>query len=462
MEDIGSRAELSADVAILGGGASGALLAIHLLRAASSPLRIVLLERKEKLGRGWAYGTRWLVHRLNVPAVRMGALLEKPDDFCEWLVVRGVEQAVRPGDFVPRRLFGQYLEDRLNDAERAASQRGVLLSRVREEAVDLVPLVSGNLVRLQNGETISARYVVLATGLLPPAPLPGCEACPASLYLGNPWLAWDEYKEIARRERVLAVGTGLTFLDAINVLAFLGFKGMVYGVSPRRLLPEPYIYKEEMPPRAQTISSFASVRALTRQFREAVSAGTEAQDSVQAFRPLVPGVWQRLSLEEKARFMRHVRPFWNSLRHRCPPEDLALLKNWMANGKCQLVAARLRGIKPCRDRVEALLELPGGKKKSLLVDTVINCTGPRFVWKDAGQPFWDVLFQRGLVKPGPLGLGIATGPLGEVIGRDGVRNASVFALGPLRIGDLWETIAIPEIRAQAAALAGQLCESLHT
>jgi len=53
MEDIGSRAELSADVAILGGGASGALLAIHLLRAASSPLRIVLLERKEKLGRGW-------------------------------------------------------------------------------------------------------------------------------------------------------------------------------------------------------------------------------------------------------------------------------------------------------------------------------------------------------------------------------------------------------------------------
>ncbi|MBX6324950.1 MAG: FAD/NAD(P)-binding protein [Chthoniobacterales bacterium] len=57
MGDIRSRAELSADVAILGGGASGTLLAIHLLRAASSPLQIVLLERKEKLGRGWAYGT---------------------------------------------------------------------------------------------------------------------------------------------------------------------------------------------------------------------------------------------------------------------------------------------------------------------------------------------------------------------------------------------------------------------
>src|SRR5579884_374071 len=102
------------------------------------------------------------------------------------------------------------------------------------------------------------------------------------------------------------------------------------------------------------------------------------------------------------------------------------------------------------------------QKKSLLVDTVINCTGPRFVWKNAGQPFWDVLFQRGLATPGPLGLGIATGPLGELIGHDGGRNASVFAVGPLRIGDLWETIAIPEIRAQAAALARHLCERLDT
>ncbi|MES4787390.1 MAG: hypothetical protein C4294_18070, partial [Nitrospiraceae bacterium] len=271
---------------------------------------------------------------------------------------------MRPGDFVPRRLFGQYLEDRLSDAERAASQRGVLLSRVREEAVDLVPIVSGNLVRLQTGETISARYVVVATGLLPPAPLPGCEACPAPVYLGNPWLAWDEYKEIVRRERVLAVGIGLTFLDAINVLAFLGFNGIVYGVSPRRFLPEPYVYKE-MPYKGQTISSFASVRALTRQFRQAVAGGIDAQDWVQAFRPLVQEVWQRLSLEEKARFMRHVRPFWNSLRHRCLPEDLELLKNWTANGKCQLVAARLRGTKPCRGRVEALLEFPGGKKSLL-------------------------------------------------------------------------------------------------
>ena len=61
----------------------------------------------------------------------------------------------------------------------------------------------------------------------------------------------------------------------------------------------------------------------------------------------------------------------------------------------------------------------------------------------------------GLCRPGPLGIGIATDPDGGVLTASG-RAGGLHALGSLRRGDLWETTAIPEIRAQAFDLAALL------
>ena len=64
-------------VAIVGGGASGTLLAAQLLRAGGT--RVVLIERGARLGRGVAYGTRFAGHLLNVPAASMSGLPDDPD-----------------------------------------------------------------------------------------------------------------------------------------------------------------------------------------------------------------------------------------------------------------------------------------------------------------------------------------------------------------------------------------------
>ncbi len=95
-------------IAIIGGGASGTLVAVQLLRQARRPVRVLLFERMSDVGRGVAYGTGWPGHRLNVAAGRMGAFPDEPGHFLAWVQARvgqpGFPAAVSADDFLPRQL----------------------------------------------------------------------------------------------------------------------------------------------------------------------------------------------------------------------------------------------------------------------------------------------------------------------------------------------------------------------
>jgi uncharacterized NAD(P)/FAD-binding protein YdhS len=58
---------------IVGGGASGVLLAYQLLRLARRTFRVTLIERRPEIGRGLAYHTGNPEHLLNVRAANMSA-----------------------------------------------------------------------------------------------------------------------------------------------------------------------------------------------------------------------------------------------------------------------------------------------------------------------------------------------------------------------------------------------------
>ena len=71
------------DILVVGGGFSGTILAVHLLRQSPS-LSIAVMERDALPGRGLAYSSPHKFHLLNVPAGEMSALPEAPDDFLRW------------------------------------------------------------------------------------------------------------------------------------------------------------------------------------------------------------------------------------------------------------------------------------------------------------------------------------------------------------------------------------------
>src|ERR1700759_1689293 len=99
-------------VAIVGGGAGGVLAAVH-LRRSKPEAQITLIDASGRPGTGAAYGTTDPTHLLNVPAQRMSAWPDDPDNFCRWLE----ERAVTPVKcFALRLAYGRYLRDQLADA----------------------------------------------------------------------------------------------------------------------------------------------------------------------------------------------------------------------------------------------------------------------------------------------------------------------------------------------------------
>src|SRR6202050_414813 len=81
-------------VAVIGGGASGTLTAVYLLREAAKarvPLRIALIDRNGQHGMGQAYATSNATHLLNSPAGRMSAVAEDPGHLVRWGAEGGTE-----------------------------------------------------------------------------------------------------------------------------------------------------------------------------------------------------------------------------------------------------------------------------------------------------------------------------------------------------------------------------------
>jgi hydroxyacylglutathione hydrolase len=98
------------------------------------------------------------------------------------------------------------------------------------------------------------------------------------------------------------------------------------------------------------------------------------------------------------------------------------------------------------------------ESESFYADRVINCTGPSMNYRRVPSTLLQNLFKRGLVTSGPLGAGFHCSRDGAVIDAGGHASEIIFNLGPGRLGDLLESIAIPEIRQQAVELASVLAD----
>ena len=109
----GSPGRAGLRVLIVGGGASGVLLAAHLLRRAKGEVAVTILEKGAMLGCGVAYSTSDPQHLLNTRVSNMSAHPDDPDHFLNWLRSEG-EIVANPHGFVPRATYGRYLKSLLD------------------------------------------------------------------------------------------------------------------------------------------------------------------------------------------------------------------------------------------------------------------------------------------------------------------------------------------------------------
>jgi len=441
-------------VAIIGGGVSGTLLAVQLLRNARGPLCVKIVEPRDQLARGIAYSTLSRAHLLNVPASNMSALPDEPGHFLSWL--RQYRDPTTQGyTFVPRRDYAQYVEQLLSEARRDGVP-GISTEHVHDRVERFIPTASGFDVLMEKRGRFGSNVLILALGNGPAVnPLSGA----GDVNILNAW-SHDALDGLRKDSGVLLVGSGLTAIDVCLWLAEADHVGPVYMVSRHGLLPRAHLEAPAPPkPAAFTPHFPLTARALLREVRESVAReiaeGGSWQPVIDSIRPHTNGIWQDLALDEKHRFMRHARSFWEVHRHRMPAHVSRKIEGMRASGQLHVICGRV--VSASKDvSGEINVRILGGhptQEKIVRTARVINCTGPQNDPRKSSDPLVRQIVADGIGRPDPLFLGLETTPDGALIRADGSVWENLFAVGPTRKGTLWETTAVPEIRRQASELA---------
>jgi uncharacterized NAD(P)/FAD-binding protein YdhS len=445
-------------VAIVGGGASGTLTAVHLLRYAAqarTPVRVALIDSDGRHGLGQAYATTHPAHLLNSPASQMSALAGDPGHLLRWAGAAGLAA----GEFLPRGTYGRYLCQTLAAAEREAQPLAVL-RRLESQVVAIRRNPVGRPVRLALAADgrVDADIAVLATGNPPPAlPCPVPEGTP---YIHDPWAPGALARAMDGRPAIV-LGTGLTMLDVAIALTGASPRSTVCAVSRHALLPRPHRglsgpAEECWLPACSETAGPARLSELIWQVRTAVTKDpANWEQVVDSMRPHLPRLWQGLPAQDKRLFLSRLARYWEVHRHRMPPATARTIACLRLTRRLRLLAGRVIEAAPGGDGVRILVD-HGGTVTSLSAGWLINATGPATDITTARDPLLRDLLAQGVIRPGPLRLGIDATDAGAVIGAGGKPSGEVFALGPPLRGVRYETTAIPEIRDQAAALARHL------
>lgn len=455
-------------ITIVGGGFSGSMVAVHLLKKATHPLAIKLIERQPFIGRGIAYSSNLDCHLLNVPAGKMSAFPDEPNHFLHWLNSRADRlQPIDANNFVPRSLYGKYIQEVVREAVALAPQ-GVYLERITDEAVSIKRTIKGAIVHLASGKELRCDRVVLALGNFPSyaPPVQNSSFYSSKRYLASFW-SYPSLTNIASDSHVLLVGSGLTAVDAIATLHQQGHQGKIYVISRRGLLPQPHRHTRPYPPFLSADDSPKTIRALVRQVRQeieiAVTQGYSWQAVIDSLRCETQLLWQSLPLAEKHRFLRHIQSYWNIHRHRIAPEIAQIISKMQDSAQLVFWAGRIQTYYENADGVDVVIRRRRSQDfVSLRAGVVINCTGLESNYRKVQHPLIIDLLASGFICPDSLGLGLAVAPNGSLIDADGKVQNRLFTLGSACRSCLWETTAVAEIRAQAKNLAEDLLKSVES
>ncbi len=452
-------------ILIVGSGFSGTLTAIHLQRqAGNTPLNILMVEKRPKHAQGAAYSTTCDAHLLNVPAWNMSAFPEEPTHFLDWLQKHN--HAFAPTALVPRRIYGEYLRDLLKAAQ--TNKHLPRLQSIQGTVENILPSIDGTYkITLDDQCALTAHSVVLALGNFMPGnpPIADRRFYGSNSYIGNPWLPLPE--TLDRQAPCLLIGTGLTMVDKLLELKAMGHTGPVYAISRHGFLPNAHtdvsVNAAQGALSWETIEpASTSARAMLQFIRQWIreNADTDWRTVFMRLRPHIQRIWKNFQKAEKSRFLRHLRATWDVHRHLIDAEVSAMIEEMQTTGALKVFAGRIQSLNEIKrddgTTVVTCTYRPRHKTtdETLTVTTVINCIGPDGSLARSHDPLIVQLRESGQILPDAPGLGLRATDDFQVLNAEAHPQVNLFAVGPMLKGELWESIAVPELRKQAAALAG--------
>lgn len=436
-------------VVIVGGGASGVLLAAHLLRDPAANVRVTIVEKSNRVGHGMAYSTDNPEHVLNVPTKGMSAFPDDPDHFYRWL--NAIDPAITPDSFPPRARYGHYLSQLLADLDARSDRKRLYLVNAHCEAIE--DTAKGVEVRLDDGSSIVAHTGVLAVGH-EERQVRGNELAVRAGSIADTPL--DPYA------KVLVLGSGLSMVDAWLTLAGRRHQGPIIVVSRHGLLPRKHKPVEPASLDIADIPMGTSLTPFVRWFRDlvadTVAKGGDWRSAVDGLRPFNQKIWQSWSKQTRQRFLKYVRPIWNIHRHRLPPILHERLEAAVESSQITLIAGEFLGLEAGEGSgVTATIRRRGlTTTEAMDVARVYDCGGVAVNVSQSSNPVIQKLVSAGKARPDAMRIGLDVTRDCAVVDRDGHASGRLFAVGPLTRSQFFEIESVPEIRLQAHMLANHL------
>jgi uncharacterized NAD(P)/FAD-binding protein YdhS len=311
---------------------------------------------------------------------------------------------------------------------------------------------------------MTATEVVLALGNPPPAELRSAAGLRESTRLVQD--PWSQQATLRPNETVLIVGTGLTMADVV-VSAMQGGRcpAQVHAISRHGLVPPHqtafrHAHSQFDPLPLLQAASFSMRRLfhlVRRICHEAEQHGGDWREAITFVRTLVPLLWSRLPVQERKRFLRHVRAYWDIHRHRLPPSTRVAIDELRGSRRLMVHAGRILQLEPEANQVRVTWQPRGQDRPATLhVDRVINCTGPDYRCRSSHDPFIHDLLHKGLIQPDALDIGLRVAPTGGVLNMTGRPTRGLHYVGPMLRAVHWEATAVQELREHAERLARRL------
>ena len=441
-------------IVVVGAGASGALMAAHLMRRGRADLDVTLIESRAEIGRGLAYATENPDYLLNVRAANMSAFAEDSGHFARWLSA----QADAPrgdGDpefrFVSRAIYGRYLESLVREhLSVSTAQSGLTL--VREQAQGVKVTSGGVEISLAARPPLRADFAILACGHESVVDDDSSFISPWTEPVGG---------GASPDATLLILGTGLTMVDTALALQRQGHRGRIVALSRRGLTPHAHRAVTPLPIAVDAGSFNRDLPTLLRWLRdlarEHIAQGGDWRSVVDGLRPHTQAIWRAMSPRRRARFLEHARPWWDIHRHRMAHEVAARFAAMVADGRLEIVAGRIVATRREGEGVDIVLRRRGARaEETLSAARIISCKGVTSSPDGSANPLVRSLFAAQLARVDPLRIGIEVAPDCAIVDREGRASRRLFAIGPMSQAAFWEITAIPDIRLQTAALAARL------
>lgn len=352
----------------------------------------------------------WLAARWGEVAARMAG--QRPD----WL---GFDApAIRAGDcgalFLPRAIYGDYLEERTGTMLRALEARGVTVERRAEMAVGLERIGTGFRIGLAGGGAVEADSIDVAPGGPGPRTFgDGTGVFPTP---------YGHEAEIAKRmwpgREIVCIGANAAMLDVLRLAQTVLDDADIRlaAITPTGLLPEPLIplRPRALPPVPDLGGPYRTAEALLQALDREVARARAQGAGIMALRKgfksaiatrgleaLLPPLKERRKIGDRIE-RRFRRGTWNSIA------DLHRLR---LAGQVRLIAGRVDEA-VCRKGGGAEIRLTGAGARTLSAPLAVNCTGMTGPF----DPLTRDLIARGWLRSGPAGLRVGPGLEAEVAG----------------------------------------------